>query len=192
MKKTTIVIGIALGIGAVLAVIYFSMQITYQNRNERMKERIIAQQRSNEANFDKMFKSVAQVAEVAEHKMEKSKEAFKEIYVPLMEGRYSDDPDGMLMKWITESNPQFDLSAAGSLYDKLANAIESNRQEFFIEQQKLIDYNREQHVLVNTWPGYWFIESSDTIAIKIITSAKTKEVFAKGEENNIELFDEKE
>jgi hypothetical protein len=192
MKKTTIVIGIALGIGAVLAVIYFSMQITYQNRNERMKERIIAQQRSNEANFDKMFKSVAQVAEVAEHKMEKSKEAFKEIYVPLMEGRYSDDPDGMLMKWITESNPQFDLSAAGSLYDKLANAIESNRQEFFIEQQKLIDYNREQHVLVNTWPGYWFIESSDTIAIKIITSAKTKEVFAKGEENDIELFDEKE
>lgn len=190
MKKTAIVIGIALGVGAVLAVIYFSMQITYQNRNERMKERIIAQQKSNEANFDKMFKSIAQVAEVAEQKMEKSKEAFKEIYVPLMEGRYSEDPDGMLMKWIMESNPQFDLSAAGSLYDKLANAIESNRQEFFIEQQKLLDYNREQHVLINTWPGYWFIESSDTIAIKIITSVKTKEVFAKGEENDIELFDE--
>jgi hypothetical protein len=98
----------------------------------------------------------------------------------------------MLMKWIVESNPQFDLAAAGSLYDKLANVIESNRQEFFVEQQKLIDYNREQHVLVNTWPGYLFLESSDTVAIKIVTSTKTKEVFAKGEENDIELFGEKE
>ena len=172
--------GIIAGLLLIVAITYFSMKVSSQNENVKLKNRISAQKLSNEANFDKMFKVISQVAQVADQ----YKDAFKDIYPKLIEGRYSNDKNGMLMKWITESNPTFNIS----LYEKLANAIEANRQEFFIEQQKLIDYNREQHTLLNTWPNTWFLSPSDTIPIKIVTSAVTKAAFKTGEENDIELF----
>ena len=187
MKKGAIVGGILAGILVILVIVWFSMKVTYQNKNVRLKNQITAQQTSNTANFDKMYKVLKQTAEVAKAKFDMSKDAFKEIYPALIEGRYSKG-DGTLMKWITESNPTFDLTAAGSLYDKLAVAIEANRTEFFIEQQKLIDYNREQHNLLNTWPASMFLEKGDTIAITNVTSKATKEVFATGEENDIDVF----
>ncbi len=180
MKKGMIVGGIAVGLLVIFLIVYFSMKWSYQNDNVRLKNKITAQQESNKANFDKMFKVIQQIAQVADQ----YKESFKEIYPQLIEGRYSNQKDGALMKWVTESNPTFDVS----LYTKLANAIEANREEFFIEQQKLIDYNREQHNLINTVPGSWFLESNDTIAITIVTSATTKETFKTGEENDINLF----
>lgn len=188
MKKGLIIGGVIAAIGLFIGLLFFIGNISYDNKNVRMKNKIMAQQESNKANFDKMFKTIAQIAEVAETKMEKSKEAFKEIYIPIMEGRYDSDKEGALMKWVVESNPQFDLNAAGSLYDKLAVAIEANRKEFFIEQQKLITYNQEQHNLIQTWPGTMFCDEADTVAITIITSKNTKEVFATGEENDLELF----
>lgn len=191
MKKAWILtISIAVALVATLLLTFFLMRASYRNENVDMKKRIVAQQQSNEANYDKMFKVITQIAEVADEKMNKSKEAFKEIYPQLMEGRYSNQKDGSLMKWVVESNPQFDLSTAGSLYDKLADAIEANRQEFFIEQEKLIQYNNEQRAFVSNekWPNNWFLNSNDTIHINIITSAKTKEVFKTGEDNDIELF----
>jgi hypothetical protein len=119
--------------------------------------------------------------------MIESKEAFKEIYPALIEGRYSSDSDGSLMKWIQESNPTFDIASAANLYDELVVVIESNRKEFFIEQQKLIDLKRENDVLLNTFPGTWFLDS-DPIEITIIESEYTKEVFATGEENDIKIY----
>jgi len=187
MKKNLIVGGIIAFLAIVVGIIYFSMKISYQNQNVELKSRITAQQTSNTANFDKMKKIIAQTAEVAQAKMDMSTKAFKEIYPALMEGRYSKG-DGSLMKWITESNPQFDLKAANNLYDKLANVIEANRQEFFIEQQKLIDYNREQRNLLAKFPGSLFLEKSDTIHIVIVTSKDTKETFKTGEENDTEVF----
>lgn len=184
MKKGTIVGGIITGLLVVLTIVWISMKVSYRNENVRLKNQIVAQQESNKANFDKMFKVIAQVAQVADQ----YKETFKDVYPQLIEGRYNNSKDGALMKWVTESNPNFDVT----LYTKLANAIEANRQEFFNEQQKLIDYNREQHNLLNTWPASMFLESNDTIHITIITSTNTKEVFTSGEENEIRLFTEEE
>lgn len=188
MKKRLITGGIIVSICIILTIIWFSMKINAQNKNERLKAQIVAQQKSNEANFDKMKKVIKGVAETAKVKMDMSTNAFKEIYPALMEGRYNKEKDGMFMKWIQESNPQFDLNAATSLYDKLSVAIESNRQEFFNEQQKLIDYNREQHTLLSTFPSSMFLDKKDTISITIITSYDTKKTFASGEENDTDIF----
>ena len=185
--KNLIISGVVLGLSIIVLLIVFPMKWSYQNKNVKAKNQIVGQQKSNEANFDKMKKSIAQVAEVAQVKMDMSTKAFKEIYPALMEGRYSKG-DGSLMKWITESNPQFDLAAATSLYDKLAVVIEANRQEFFEEQKKLIAYNQAQHDLINTVPGSWFLNSNDTIAIVIVTSVDTKQAFSTGEENDTNVF----
>lgn len=187
MKKNKIIITVIAGVVVLIALIIGIMSITIHNSETRLRTAISAQQTSNKANFDKMFKVIKQVAETAKAKMEVSKDAFKEIYPALIEGRYSKG-DGSLMKLIVESNPTFDLTAAGSLYDKLATAIEANRNEFFVEQQKLIDKQREHKNLIMTWPGYWFLDAKDTISIIIVTSTTTKEVFSKGEENEIDLF----
>lgn len=186
MSKTVIlvVIGLLIFMGGCTAITWVSKS----NKEIKLRNEVTAQQDACEAVFDNMFKSIAQIAEVADVKMEKSKEAFKEIYPALIEGRYNGEKGGALMKWVTESNPQFDLNAAGSLYDKLANVIEAKRNEFFTEQKKLLSLNNQHKNILQTWPGSWFLAGRDTIPIIIITSAKTKEVYSTGEENDISVF----
>jgi hypothetical protein len=186
MKKTVlfITLGLFLFLGGCTTITW----VVKSNKEVKLRNKVLAQQDVCKEFYDNMFKSIAQVAEVADVKMEKSKEAFKEIYPALIEGRYSGEKGGALMKWVTESNPQFDLNAAGSLYDKLANVIEAKRSEFFMEQKKLTSYQQEHKNILQTWPGSWFLAGRDTVPVTIITSAKTKEVYATGEENDIQIF----
>jgi hypothetical protein len=185
MKKTALYV--TLGVIALFVVIVFFMNLTYDNNKIDKRNLVTTQQEKCKANFDKMYKVIQQTAEVAQAKFEVSKEAYKEIYPALIEGRY-DKGDGTLMKWITESNPTFDIKEAASLYDKLATAIESNRQEFFAEQTKLLDYNREYKTYISKAPARWFVNESDTLTLTIITSKVTKEVYSTGEENDINLL----
>ena len=87
--------GIVAGLLIILAIVYFSMKMSSQNENVRLKNRITAQKRSNEANFDKMFKVIAQIAQVADQ----YKDAFKDVYPKLMEGRYGNDKNGAHILW---------------------------------------------------------------------------------------------
>jgi hypothetical protein len=178
-KNGKIIAGIAaLSIILVFGAIYFFMSVSAKNKEIKMRGLVSSQQEVNKANFDKMFKTISQVAEVAD----KYKESFKEVYIPIMEGRYKDN--GLLMKWVQESNPNFDTK----LYDRLITAIEANREEFFVEQKKLISYNNEHNVFVRTWPNTWFFSEGDTTSIVIVTSSVTKRAFETGEENDINLF----
>ncbi len=153
--------------------------ISISNSEIKLRSKVEAQQKSCEAYFDKMWKIISQDAEVAE----KYKESFKEIYIPLIEGRYSKG-DGTLMKWIQEHNPEFDAS----LYKKLMNAIEGERNGYFFEQQKLIDINREHLVMLKTFPNSLIVGSRKPIDIVIITSQKTQDIYKVGKEDDIKLF----
>ena len=53
-----------------------------------------------------------------------------------MDGRYQNDRGGALMSRVQEHNPSYGMAAIGKLYEKLANAIEANRTEYFVEQYK--------------------------------------------------------
>jgi len=185
MKRQLIIGGL---IGAFLFLIVGSMWVSANNGEIDKRERVEAQQDVCKANFDKMFKTISQVAEVSERNMEASKEAFKEIYPELMEGRYSNERGGALMSWISESNPQFDLNATSKLYEKLANTIEANREEYFMEQKKLISYKEEHDKFIAKFPNSMFLSSVQEIEIIIITSQKTEEVYTEGQENDISVF----
>ena len=171
-----------IGLSAIIAsffIIYYIMKISYENRNIELKEAIRGQQKSNEANFDKMFKTIAQVAQVSE----KYRETFSKVYPEIISGRYSDKDGGSLMKFVTESNPNFDTK----LYDKLISAIESNREDFFKEQQKLIDMNREHRTFIAKFPQNHLIKQSDTIGIVVVTSTNTQKTFSSGKEDDIKI-----
>ena len=185
MKKGYLILIIAVVVGVIGAVIYYSTS----NKEVELRNLVTGQQNTCKANYDKMFKVIAQVAQVAEQNMKVSKEAFKEIYPELMEGRYSNERGGALMSWVAENNPQFDINATSELYKNLQKAIEANRAAYFMEQKKLISYHKQHKDVLMKFPGSLLLSGRDTMGIIVVTSAVTKQVYSTGEENDINLFE---
>lgn len=154
--------------------------IDTDNSEVSLSTAIVAKKTDQEATFDNMWKVLNEKAKVADQ----YKEAFKDIYPELIEGRYSQG-DGSLMKWITESNPTFDVS----LYKDVMNSIETERNGFLTTQRQLMDLKREHDKLRLQWPSKWFINDSvKEVAIQIVSSTHAKEVIKSGKDDEIELF----
>jgi hypothetical protein len=179
-----------MGKGAVLAMvvaalivvpvgIFFVMKVSAENSEVRLRKQVEAQVKANETSFDTCWKIVQSQAGVAE----KHKEAFKDIYQGLMAGRHY-EKGGTFMKWITESNPNFD----GKLYEKLMNSIEAQRMRFMRDQQKLVDLKREHDTMLEVWPSSMFVGDRDPVEITVVTSSKTEATFETGKEDNIDVF----
>lgn len=171
-------IGVACIVG-VAVLLWISIYFSYNNKEINLRQQTEAQRGKIEANYDKMWKIISQKAQVSNE----YKEAFKEIYPELIAGRYSDD-NGLLMKWIQESNPNFDTS----LYKDLMQSIEIERTSFFKTQEKMLDLIREHQVLISTYPGKWFISNKTPIEYEVISSTNTKMVMETGLEDDIDLF----
>lgn len=185
--KNYVLVGFGLLVFIGLTMFFYDMSV--DNKVIAKREAFLAQDNVRKANYDKMFKVVAQTAEIPDHFMEQAKVAFKEIYTPLMEGRYSNDRGGALMSWISEHNPKFDLNSFGKLYERLQVTIEANREQFFVEQKKLIDIKRDYDVYINQKPVKWFVNDGlKPLELKLITSTKTEKVFKSGVEDDINLF----
>jgi len=176
MKKGIIILVSVLGLTIIFAIVGFSAS----NKEVSLRSQIEAQKEVCEAYYDKLWKVISQKAQVAEQ----YKSAFKEIYPALIEGRYGNEKGGTLMKWITESNPTFDLS----LYKDLMSSIEAERAGFFMEQKRLVDLNNEHRIVRRTFPSSVFTGSRPDITIVIVSSDATKNVMKTGLENDIELF----
>jgi len=173
MKKV-LAIGMA-GFFLVVGVIIGGAYFQYSNSEIALRNQIGAQQKSNEAVFDNTWKIIKQQSGVADS----YKDAFKEIYPALMEGRYGNERGGALLSFIQESNPTFDTS----LYQKLSNSVEAQRTIFTREQQKLIDLAREHENMIKQFPSGVFLARRSHIDIVVVTSVKTEEVFRTKQEN---------
>ncbi len=176
MKKSIIII---LSILTIVLIIV-GMGVSANNKEVRLRSQITAQKQVCEAFYDKLWKVISQKAQVAEQ----YKDAFKEIYPELIEGRYGSEKEGSLMKMITESNPTFDIS----LYKDLMQSIEAERAGFFMEQKKLVDLNNEHKIVRKTWPSSMFVGNRPDIEIVIVSSQKTKKVMETGQENDVDVF----
>lgn len=173
MKKgTMIALAVAGGVLAV-ALMVFGMYASYNNTEIGLRSQIKAVQKSNEAVFDAVWKIIKQQAQIAD----KYKDSFQDIYKGIMSERYSKG-DGSLMKWITESNPNFDTK----LYENVSNSIEAQRLSFLREQQKLLDLKREHDNILRQIPSVWFVGSRPEIEVVIVTSVKSDEAFKTGKE----------
>lgn len=175
MAITLFILAFFIFIGIFIAIFYFSVS----NAEISLRERIEAQQESNEAVFDNTWKIIQQQAQVADE----YKNAFQDIYPDLISGRY-DQGDGSLMKWIQESNPNFDTK----LYDRLMQSIEAQRNKFTNGQNKLIDLKREHDTMLKKFPYSIILTGREEMDIKIITSTKTEETFESRKEEDINLF----
>lgn len=178
MKK---IILISLAVIAVLGVGTFATcYFSYNNKEITLRTQAEAQRGKVEGVHDKMWKVIQQKAQVSNE----YKDAFSEIYPAIMEGRYSGEGDGSLMKWVTEQNPNFDTS----LYKDLMQSIEVLRTEFQRNQEMMLDVLREHQVLCNTYPARWFIKNTSTIEYTIVSSSKSKVVMETGLDDDVDLF----
>jgi hypothetical protein len=176
MKEITI-IGVSI---LTFVIIFVIIGISAHNKEIRLRSQITAQKQVCEVFYDKLWKVIAQKAQVANQ----YKDSFKEIYPQLIAGRYGNEKGGSLMKWITENNPKFDVS----LYKDLMVSIEAERAGFFMEQKLLFDLNNEHRIIRKTFPESMFIGSREDIEITIVSSDATKKVMETGKENDIDIF----
>lgn len=178
--KTIIITLSIVGILLLGAGLIFFNYVSLNDREVKLRNQIQTQNKVCEAFYDKMWKIINQKAQVAEQ----YKSAFKEIYPELIEGRYGNEKGGTLLKFIQESNPNFDIS----LYSDLSESIEAERTGFFMEQKKLLDINNEHINIRSTFFGKLFLGNRPDEKINIITSDKTQKVFEQGKDNDVNLF----
>lgn len=178
MRKTvalsvTIIVVLFIGI---ITICYFS----YNNKEISLRKQAIAQEDRIEVVYDKVWKVIQQKVQVSNE----YKDAFAEIYPQLMGERYGGENDGTLMKWIKESNPDFDTS----LYKDLSQSIEVLRTEFQKNQERMLDIIREHSTLCERYPSRWFISNKTPIEYEVISSTVTKAVIDSRMEDDINLF----
>ena len=111
---------IAIIVIAVVVITLVGMYISYNNKEIALRKEAEAQRGKIESVHDKMWKTIQQKAGVTDQ----YRETFEKIYPDLISGRYANDESAM--KWVQESNPDFDTS----LYRDLMQAIEVQRSHF--------------------------------------------------------------
>ena len=161
--------------GITLLSSYFS----YNNKEVSLREQAEAQRGKVEGVHDAMWKIISQKAQVSDQ----YRVGFDSIYTHIIEGRYSKG-DGTLMKWIKESNPNFDTS----LYKDVMDAVEIQRTQFMKAQERMLDIKREHDILCKTYPSKWFISDTSEIKYTVVSSSRSKNTMDSGKDDNIELF----
>lgn len=172
---------ITIGVVALFGLIIAMWGVGVSNTEIELREQAVAQQENNKNIYQKVWTVIKQKAQVTD----KYAEDFKGIYAGLMDSRYKGDVgDNPSFKWIHEQNPQLSVE----MYKELGDSIGGLRAEFAMVQARLIDIKREHDVLRKRFPSSLIVGSRAELDVVIVTSQKTKETFALGEENDVDLF----
>ena len=189
MGKIALIIG-----GAFLALVllvggaFVASYIKYANYGAGTEVQLKAMMKNNEQMLGKHSTQIGEMAQVNDM----YKDDLAEVYAGAMQGRYGENGSGAVMQWLQEHNPNFD----STLYTKLQQTIEANRNEFTNAQTLLIDakavYEKQ---LGYVWSGWWLsfagypkINLDD---IKVITSSHAVKAYETGVDDGITIRKEK-
>ena len=163
----------------VILIILVGMYFSYNNKEIALRKEAEAQRGKVEGVHDMMWKTIQQKAGVTEQ----YRDSFEKVYPELISGRYTQE-GSTAMKWIQESNPNFDTS----LYRDLMQAIEVQRSYFENAQTRMLDIIRQRETLINSYPACWFISNKSTIDYTIVSSTRSKTVMQTGLDDDVQLF----
>lgn len=163
----------------------FFMSVSIKNHHADILAQAEAQQKANEVIYDEVWKVLAQKAQI----LDKYASDFKSVYASIFDERYQGQNSGQspAFMWIKEHNPNFSME----MYKDLSSAVEVYRGKFSRAQQRLIDIKQEDSKMHMKFPSNFFVGSKKCLDINIVTSAKTKNTFLTGEENDIDMFPKK-
>ena len=182
MDNSTKVILSFILVCVVICVSPFFFYMGYHNREVRLRNQFVAQQKLNEGIFDTVWKTVQQQSEVATTE----RETFKETFTEIMESQQGIAGSGTLASFFTQAK----VDVSPDLFNKLMTSIESQRMMFLDGQKKLLQVKKDHDDILNQLPSSLFVGGRDSLEAQIVTSAKTDEVFKSGKEEDIQLFTE--
>jgi hypothetical protein len=141
---------------------------------------------ANTADFDNMWKTIKQVAQVPDQ----HKNAFKDVMTSYASAR-SDGKGGegnTFLSVMQEAVPDFTGSA--ELFAKIQTVVEAKREGWTTRQKELRDLKREHDTLLRTFPGVFYngFVGHEELEAVVITSTKTEEVFKSGKDDDVDLF----
>jgi hypothetical protein len=172
------------GLLAMIILMVFIMNISYQNSYERIDEDILAHYKKIESSYEKQSRIILQQAGI----LNKYSTDFKDIYKGMMQGRYGKDGSKAMMQWIKEQNPSIDAS----VYKKLMTTVEAQKTTFDRLQAQLTSMVAESNKMLKTAPSNWFVDG-DMKEAKIVSSTATKVIVDSGiDDTSNDLFEKKD
>lgn len=168
-------------VGALVLLILFMYGVSVNNKEVVLRNTITAKQKDNTNEYDNMWKTIAQTAQVTDAQ----KNALKEIFVAHAQARAVESKN-LLMAWIKESIPNVDTST----FNKLMSIITGARDRFTMRQKELIDIKREHDILLDKFPSSMILSilGRQKIEITIVTSTRTEEAFKTGKDDDVDVF----
>lgn len=135
----------------------------------------------NNSEFDNMWKTISQVAQIPAAK----KDGLREIFEGYASARTGNGDNGSLMKWVQESIPNPDLSE----YKDVMNIIVGKRDSWTNRQKELVDIARQYNEMLSVFPSNVFLGAfgMHKIDAKIVTSSRTDNVFKTGKDDDTDL-----
>jgi hypothetical protein len=172
------------GLLAFVVLAYGCTALGFRQDCVRAENGLEAQYDQNKNNYDNMWKSFKEMAQVSEMYTAD----LKKVYDSAIQGRYDDKEKNLLFKFVQEHNPNF----SDGLYVKLQARIEAGRNAFMAEQQTLLDKKRAYKDLLggNTalFVNMWFnFPRVDLNKYNIVTSDKTETEFKAGKADEVKL-----
>ena len=186
------------GIGIlVIGLGIFGAAVSWYNGAVSLEESVKAQYQDNKNQYDSFWKKVQEVAQVPKQ----YKEDFKDILVSETKAKFGEGGSKAAFQWFKDR----DINLDASVYKKVQTVIEAGRNDFKRGQTELLDKQRKYGVHTKSfwgrmWAGWYDMPSPvagelapskdmdgdgkmTVLDYEIVTSKKTKEVFATGEEN---------
>jgi hypothetical protein len=162
-----------------IALVFVGSTWSIRQNAVAMESQIDGKFAANKSNYDKMWKSFKEMAQVTELQAKQ----MKDVYMGLIQGRNQDT--NLLMKMVTEDNPKMEPG----LYNKLMDHISSGRNAFDNNQKQIADivqqYNTyiRQHIIMTAITG----RKPMDINKFIVTSERTDEAFSSGQDDIVDL-----
>jgi hypothetical protein len=173
----------AMGAGICLFVVALALAVTAisaTNRDVELRAAAAAQQEALATNFDKLWKTIQQQAEVATAE----RESFRKTYVEIMNAQRGQAGNGSLASFLSQAG----VTVSPELFRQLMTSIEAQRESFNREQTHLIKIKQEHDTLRGRFPSSIFVGGRPPIEIQLVTSARTEEALSSGREDGVHVF----
>lgn len=181
MKTSTVTLLAVIGFLLFAGIIGGSVFLSSYNGLASLKNSYEMKVKSNQGEFDNLWKKIQQAAEIPEAK----KKALQDVLTSYATARSTGKQQ--MMTWIKESVP----STAGlDIYDKLQNIITGSRDSWTMRQTELVSIAEQYNHKIVVFPsnmiaGMFGFQHIDP---QVITSTRTEGTFASSKDDEVGIF----
>lgn len=177
-KKVSIILALVL---LIITLISFA---TTHNKEGKIRNKFNQKIEERSVVFDNMRKIIKQTGQVSA----KFDSSFTKNVQIAFNAR--EDKEGLMMKWIQETNPNATISEVADMYKNLNRTIEAQRSSFVEREIMLQDLKNTHDDLLTLFPSniVCSILGKKPLEYLAITSDYTQEAVKTGKDNDINVF----